>query len=119
MSGLQIQIVSYLLKRMRKQRRGAGTDLAPTVFRNQLDKAAKREGKLPEDARIIDVQAGGVPAEWVERSSSRAHRVILYFHGGGYCAGAEGAPAWLRKYWKKSLSGLSTIVVPSGFSAFR
>jgi len=88
MSGLQIQVVSYLLRRMRKQRRNAGADLAPTVFRNQLNKAAKRETKLPEDARVTEVKAGGVPAEWIERSSSRAHRVILYFHGGGYSAGS-------------------------------
>ncbi len=31
---------------------------------------------------------------------------------------AEREPDWLPKYWKKSEVGLSTMVVPSAFSAF-
>ncbi len=41
----------------------------------------------PPDARFEPVDAGGVPAEWVRIEGGEDKRVVLYFHGGGYCLG--------------------------------
>lgn len=58
------------------------------VMRQEYVKATKRFGKLERDANVSPVRIGDVPAEWIERKSSRTHRVILYLHGGGYCCGS-------------------------------
>lgn len=88
MPGLKSQVIAFLMRRLRAQRHKAGPDLSVTVIRKQYADAAKRVGKLTPDTKVTPVDANGVAAEWVERSSSRAHRVILYFHGGGYCSGS-------------------------------
>jgi len=87
MPGLRERALAYFLRRLRDQRHRAGADLEVTLFRKQLADGAKRFGKPPKDTRITPVDVNGVPAEWIERPLSRAHRIILYFHGGGYCAG--------------------------------
>jgi monoterpene epsilon-lactone hydrolase len=43
---------------------------------------------LAPDVTHQSVDAGGVPAEWVGVPESRADRVILYLHGGGYVIGS-------------------------------
>lgn len=43
---------------------------------------------LGEDVRITAVDAGGVPAEWVDTEGARADACVLYFHGGGYVIGS-------------------------------
>src|SRR5690349_16992817 len=44
---------------------------------------------LPEGSRALPVDAGGVPAEWIEPSSHGAvRRTILFLHGGGYTMGS-------------------------------
>lgn len=43
---------------------------------------------LAADVRTETVDAGGVPAEWVSVPESRADRVVLYLHGGGYVIGS-------------------------------
>lgn len=43
---------------------------------------------LPEGVRYTPVDAGGVPAEWVEAEGSDAQRIVLYLHGGGYVIGS-------------------------------
>ncbi len=43
---------------------------------------------LAPDVTHESVDAGGVPAEWVSVPESRADRVILYLHGGGYVIGS-------------------------------
>ncbi len=88
MPRLQSRALAFHLRRMRTQRQKAGPDLAVTVMRKQIAKGTKQFGKPPKDTKTIPVDVNGVSAEWIERSSSRAHRVILYFHGGGYCAGS-------------------------------
>lgn len=64
----------------------------------------------PPGAPHIAVRSGGAGHIPGRRTAGGA--------GGGYWAGAAGAPDWSRKNLKKSLSGLSTMVVPSGLSAF-
>ena len=40
------------------------------------------------DVKLTAVNAGGVPAEWTSVPGSDLSRVILFFHGGGYCSGS-------------------------------
>ncbi|MEE3327563.1 MAG: alpha/beta hydrolase [Myxococcota bacterium] len=62
----------------------------------EVDIAAMREGmeamtstsELPEGTQCEVVDAGGVPAEWIEGPDIDRGRVLLYFHGGGYVLGS-------------------------------
>jgi epsilon-lactone hydrolase len=58
---------------------------------------AERRARLDEigsvwppagDVKFSVVDAGGVPAEWSLAPASDAARVLIYFHGGGYCSGS-------------------------------
>ncbi|CCE11566.1 Alpha/beta hydrolase fold-3 domain protein [Bradyrhizobium sp. STM 3843] len=40
------------------------------------------------DVRLDPVDLGGVRGEWSTAPGSDADRVLLYFHGGGYCSGS-------------------------------
>lgn len=42
-----------------------------------------KQHSLPEDVRIEEVDAGGVPGEWQIVPGADDNKVILYFHGGG------------------------------------
>ncbi|MGP6156443.1 MAG: alpha/beta hydrolase [Vulcanimicrobiaceae bacterium] len=43
---------------------------------------------VADDIKLVLSDAGGVPAEWSIVAGSDASRVLLYFHGGGYCSGS-------------------------------
>src|SRR3712207_2505783 len=43
---------------------------------------------FPDDVRREPVTANGVPAEWIVAPGAAEDRVIIYFHGGGYCIGS-------------------------------
>ena len=43
---------------------------------------------VAEDIALTPVDAGGVPAEWSLAPGSDASRVLMFFHGGGYCSGS-------------------------------
>lgn len=43
---------------------------------------------VPDGARSERVDAGGVPAEWVEMPDAAPGRTLLYLHGGGYVLGS-------------------------------
>jgi monoterpene epsilon-lactone hydrolase len=40
------------------------------------------------DVKLTEVNIGGIPAEWSSVPGSDASRVLLFFHGGGYCSGS-------------------------------
>jgi monoterpene epsilon-lactone hydrolase len=42
----------------------------------------------PDGVTFTPVDAGGVPAEWNDAEGARQDRVVVYFHGGGYCMGS-------------------------------
>ncbi len=42
----------------------------------------------PDDVTAAPVDAGGVPALWIEPDGAAADRVLLYVHGGGYVVGS-------------------------------
>jgi epsilon-lactone hydrolase len=43
---------------------------------------------VAEDVELASVDIGGVPAEWSSVPGSDSSRVIMFFHGGGYCSGS-------------------------------
>jgi acetyl esterase/lipase len=48
-------------------------------------------GMFPVEADVVasQVDAGGVPADWITVDESEIDRVVLYFHGGGYVMGSR------------------------------
>jgi len=50
--------------------------------------AAMASMPLPDDVVFEPVEVGQVPAEWATASGARSDRVMIYFHGGGYCIGS-------------------------------
>jgi monoterpene epsilon-lactone hydrolase len=42
----------------------------------------------PAGVSFDAVDAGGVPAQWATPDGAAANRVLLFFHGGGYCFGS-------------------------------
>jgi monoterpene epsilon-lactone hydrolase len=43
---------------------------------------------VADDVRLEEVDLDGVPGEWSLASGSDAARVLMFFHGGGYCSGS-------------------------------
>jgi monoterpene epsilon-lactone hydrolase len=43
---------------------------------------------VADDVKLTEVDAGGVPGEWSIVPGSDKFRVLLFFHGGGYCSGS-------------------------------
>ena len=43
---------------------------------------------VAEDVRLEEVDLDGVPGEWSIVPGSDASRVLMFFHGGGYCSGS-------------------------------
>ncbi|WP_245443441.1 alpha/beta hydrolase [Labrys okinawensis] len=43
---------------------------------------------VAEDIQCTDIQCDGIPGEWSTAPGSDADKVLLYFHGGGYCSGS-------------------------------
>jgi len=69
---------------------------ANPVFEAGMSVEAQRAGmeagvgafELPGDVAGTDVVVGGVKCRWVEVPESRADRIVVYFHGGGYALGS-------------------------------
>ena len=55
--------------------------------RERLD-AIGSTAPLARDIKLEPTDANGVPAEWSLAPASDASRVLLFFHGGGYCSGS-------------------------------
>jgi epsilon-lactone hydrolase len=43
---------------------------------------------IPDDVRVREVTAGGVPAHWLDAPEADPGRVLLFLHGGGYQLGS-------------------------------
>src|SRR5258705_9978844 len=55
--------------------------------RERLD-AVGQAYPVATDIALQAVDAGGVPAEWSLAPDSDPARVLMFFHGGGYCSGS-------------------------------
>ncbi|HEY5338673.1 MAG TPA: alpha/beta hydrolase [Rhizomicrobium sp.] len=57
-------------------------------LRSQFNHLTSRFGPIPKGAAFEPAQIGPVKGEWVRVDGAASHRLILYFHGGGYVSGA-------------------------------
>lgn len=57
-------------------------------LRRQYDYLSARFGQVPGEAVFEAAQVGPIKGEWVRVAESDPHRLILYFHGGGFIAGS-------------------------------
>jgi monoterpene epsilon-lactone hydrolase len=55
--------------------------------RDRLEQIAASE-PLPDDVKCEQVDAGGIPAEWIFTPEVTESNVIIYLHGGGWIAGS-------------------------------
>jgi acetyl esterase/lipase len=55
--------------------------------RQRLDEVGA-SSPIADDVRLEPVDVNGVPGEWSIAPGSDASRVLLFFHGGGYCSGS-------------------------------
>lgn len=62
-------------------------DLDIPARRRRMDEITSG-APIPEGTRTAAVDAGGVPAEWVDAPGDRRDPVILYLHGGAYTVGS-------------------------------
>jgi acetyl esterase/lipase len=58
-----------------------------TARRQRIDVIGSVDPVAP-DIRLEPVSTGGVPAEWSLAPGSDPHKVLMFFHGGGYCSGS-------------------------------
>ncbi len=57
-------------------------------LRRQYNYLTERFGPIPPDATFEPAQVGPIKGEWVRPDAGSSHRLILYFHGGGYVSGS-------------------------------
>ena len=58
-----------------------------TARRQRLDEVGS-VWPVADDIALAAADLGGVPGEWSSAPGSDAARVLLFFHGGGYCSGS-------------------------------
>ncbi|MGO8712427.1 MAG: alpha/beta hydrolase [Rhizomicrobium sp.] len=68
--------------------RTMGLDGEIEELRRQYSYLSDRFGTVPQDAMFEPSQVGPVKGEWVRIGETTSHRLILYFHGGGYVSGS-------------------------------
>ena len=73
-----------------RARRKASAGQAPATLeeRRAAFTPGDRLHPVPEDVRVTEVTAGGVPAHWLTAPGTDAGRVLLFLHGGGYELGS-------------------------------
>ena len=83
------QELQKVLELMAANRDGASLDPSAgiEVLREQMN--ANMGFPATEAATVVDVDANGVPAEWVTVAESDPARRIVYVHGGGYVIGTR------------------------------
>ncbi len=81
---------SAIFTRFSRIARPGVVDAATPVeeLRRQFDYLSARFGQVPGGATFESAQIGPIKGEWVRVADSDPHRLILYFHGGGFIAGA-------------------------------
>src|SRR5882757_9522435 len=58
-----------------------------TARRERLDEVGS-VWPVAGDVKLTPVDVNGVPGEWSIVPGSDASRVLIFFHGGGYCSGS-------------------------------
>ena len=83
------QAMQNVMDELRAQRTAAAGQVpAPLAERRATFTPAGRPHPVPDDVRVSDVTAGGVPAHWLDAPGTDAGRVLLFLHGGGAVLGS-------------------------------
>lgn len=89
MASPEAEAIKGMLREIREQ--AIGSDVTPTLEEQRAAMDGFRElATMPTDVDIVDVDAGGVPAEWITPAGADSDRVLMYVHGGGYVIGSMG-----------------------------
>lgn len=75
------------IKEMFAERRAGGPEPPLEQSRREWEEDALTV-PLPRGARTTEIDAGGVPCEWMDMPRDDERRVLLLLHGGGYSAGS-------------------------------
>jgi acetyl esterase/lipase len=78
----QARCAELLLRLTVKRRMAPDVDLA--ALRRHYQALDGRRFQVPAQVKRVPVACNGVGCEWLEVSSSRPGRVLLYLHGGGF-----------------------------------
>jgi monoterpene epsilon-lactone hydrolase len=74
---------------IRDRRRASASQPAPTLEELRATfTPGDRLHPVPDDVRVTEVTAGGVPAHWLAAPGADAGRVLLFLHDGGYELGS-------------------------------
>ncbi|HSY23696.1 MAG TPA: alpha/beta hydrolase [Polyangiaceae bacterium] len=83
------QAMQDLIDAFRKQQKASAGQVAPPLEELRANFApAGRIHPVPDDVRVTEVTAGGVPAHWLTAPGADAGRVLLFLHGGGFQLGS-------------------------------
>ena len=90
-----------MLRDIREQ--AIGSDIVPTLEEQRAAMDGFREfATLPTGVDVVEVDAGGVRAEWITPHGADTDRVLMYVHGGGYVIGSMGTHTRLVGHLAKS-----------------
>ncbi len=64
------------------------TEMGIAGVRGGINEALARITRVPSFVQVQDVDAGGVPAEWIRVPESDKDAVLIYLHGGAYVLGS-------------------------------
>jgi epsilon-lactone hydrolase len=83
------QAMQDAIEALRERRKASAGQAPPTLEEQRATFVpGDRLHPVPDDVRVTDVTAGGVPAHWLEAPGTDAGRVLLFLHGGGYELGS-------------------------------
>jgi monoterpene epsilon-lactone hydrolase len=83
------QAMQDLMDALRDQHKAsAGQPPPPLEERRATFTPAGLPHPVPDDVLVTDVNAGGVPAHWLDPPGADPGRVLLFLHGGGYDLGS-------------------------------
>jgi epsilon-lactone hydrolase len=83
------QAMQELIDALRDRRKASASQPPPPLDeRRAAFTPGDRLHPIPDDVRVTEVTAGGVPARWLAAPGADAGRVLLFLHGGGYELGS-------------------------------
>jgi epsilon-lactone hydrolase len=83
------QAMQDLIDTFRDRQKASASQAPPTLEELRASFApAGRLYPVPDDVRVTEVDAGGVPAHWLTAPGADTGRVLLFLHGGGFELGS-------------------------------